>query len=54
MAGTLKRIECDPKCGFIVQSHDDKEVVEIAREHAKKFHSETLCDEEINAMIKDA
>jgi predicted small metal-binding protein len=53
MAGTLKKIECDPKCGFIVQSHDETEVIELAREHAKKFHSETLSDEEIKAMIKD-
>lgn len=32
----LKSIECDPKCGFMIRSHDEKEVINIAKEHAKK------------------
>jgi predicted small metal-binding protein len=54
MAESLKKIECDPKCGFAVQSHDQKELIEIAREHAKKFHNMTATEEQIKAMMKDA
>jgi hypothetical protein len=35
MTGTLKKIECEPKCGFMVRSHDEKELVELAIKHAK-------------------
>lgn len=38
MAGELKKVECDPKCGFMVQSHDEKELIEMASQHGKKFH----------------
>jgi predicted small metal-binding protein len=54
MAESLKKIECDPKCGFAVQSHDQKELIEIAREHAKKFHNMIATEEQIKAMMKDA
>jgi predicted small metal-binding protein len=54
MAEQLKKIECDPKCGFLVRSHDEKEIIAIAAEHAKKFHHETVSEKEIKAMIKDA
>ena len=53
MAKTLKKIECDPKCGFVVQSHDEKELIEIAREHAKKYHKMTVTDKDVKAMMKD-
>lgn len=35
MSNDLKKIECDPKCGFVIHSHDEKVVLEIARKHAK-------------------
>jgi predicted small metal-binding protein len=54
MTGPLKKIECDPQCGFAVQSHDEKELIEIAREHAKKFHNITATEEQAKAMMKDA
>ena len=54
MAEKLKKIECDPKCGFMVQSHEEKELIEIAKEHAKKFHNLTATDEQVKAMMKDA
>jgi len=55
VAEGLKKIECDPKCGFVVQSHDEKEIIEIAMQHAKKFHSEEKVTEtDIQAMMKDA
>jgi len=40
MAKKLRQIACDPVCGFMVQSHDEKEVLKMAMEHAKKNHKE--------------
>ncbi|MDI6802178.1 MAG: DUF1059 domain-containing protein [Thermodesulfovibrionales bacterium] len=34
----LKQLACPPECGFMVRSHDEKEIVEIALQHAKKIH----------------
>jgi len=52
VAKTLKKIECDPKCGFMVQSHDEKEVIEIAKQHAKKFHDMTISEKDAKSMMK--
>jgi predicted small metal-binding protein len=54
MAETLKKVECDPKCGFMVRSHDEKEIIEIVIEHAKKSHKMTITEKDIKAMMKDA
>ena len=54
MAETLKKVECDPKCGFMVRSHDEKEIIEIVMQHAKKSHNMTISEKDIKAMIKDA
>jgi len=40
MAAKLKQISCDPACGFMVQGHDEKEVIKFAMEHAKNNHPE--------------
>ncbi len=54
MAEKLKKIECDPKCGFIVQSHDEKEIIDIAMQHAKKFHPEMkITEKEVRDMMED-
>ena len=55
VAEKLKQIECDPKCGFLVRSHDEKEVVEVALQHAKKAHSGMkITEKDIKGMVKDA
>ncbi len=54
MVEKLRKIECDPKCGFMVRSHDEKEIIAIAMDHAKKFHNETFAEKDVKAMIKDA
>lgn len=36
MAEALKEVSCDPKCGFSVKSHDEKEIMDIVKQHAKK------------------
>ena len=53
MAEKLKKIECDPKCGFMVRSHNEKEVVEIAMHHAKKAHKMNITEKELKGMVKD-
>ena len=35
MAADLRKIECSPVCGFAVQSHDGKELIEMGIQHAK-------------------
>lgn len=54
MAKKLKKVECDPKCGFLVQSHDEKEIVEIAVQHAKKSHNMKITEKDVKEMVKDA
>ncbi len=54
MAGKLKKLECDPKCGFAIQSHDEKEVIDIAIKHAKKAHGMDVSEKEARGMMKDA
>lgn len=54
MAEKLKKVECDPKCGFAIQSHDEKEVVDIALQHAKKAHSMNMTEKEVRGMMKNA
>jgi len=54
MAEKLKKVECDPKCGFMVQSHDEKEVVEIATKHAKLSHNMAITEKDVKGMMKDA
>jgi predicted small metal-binding protein len=54
MAEKLKKVECDPKCGFLVQSHDEKEIVEIAIQHAKKSHSMAITEKDVRALMENA
>ena len=54
MAMALKQVECDPKCGFLIRSHDEKEVIRIAIEHAKKSHNMTITEKEVRAMMEKA
>ncbi len=54
MAETLKKVECDPTCGFMVRSHDEKELVEIVTQHAKKSHNMTVAEKDVRAMITNA
>jgi len=54
MAEKLKKVECDPKCGFLIRSHDEKEILNIAIAHAKKFHSKAITEKDVRAMLEDA
>ncbi len=52
MDDTLKSISCDPQCGFMVKSHSEKEVVDIARQHAKSAHKMDMSTAETKKMVK--
>jgi len=49
----MKAIECDPKCGFMVKSHDEKEVMNMGMEHAKKAHKMKVSMDDAKKMMKD-
>jgi len=49
----LKKISCDPMCGFSVQSHEEKEVVDMAKSHVKNVHPDAnYTDEQIKNMMQ--
>ena len=52
MYGKLASVSCDPECGFMVQSHDEKEVIDDTRSHVKKIHNGKATEKEIKKMIK--
>ncbi|MFH1183288.1 MAG: DUF1059 domain-containing protein [Candidatus Moraniibacteriota bacterium] len=52
MEKELKRISCDPECGFVVQSHDETEAMDIARKHAKDKHNMDVSDEDLKGKMK--
>lgn len=54
MTGTLKKIECDPTCGFMVKSHDEKELIDIVTRHAKESHNMTISEKDVKGKIMDA
>lgn len=51
---SLKKIECDPTCGFMVRSHDERELVEIVKEHAKESHNMSVTEKDIRDKMKAA
>jgi predicted small metal-binding protein len=52
IAGPLKSITCDPGCGFMIQSRDEKEVLSVTRSHAKKVHHMDLTEKKAREMMK--
>jgi len=51
-AAPLKSVSCDPSCGFMVRSHDEKELTSIVKMHAKKAHKMDMTDKQIHDMMK--
>jgi len=49
---STKSIECDPECGFMVRSHDEREAVDIAKRHAKEKHKMSLTDKDVRGRMK--
>ncbi len=54
ITGAMKTIQCESPCNFMVKSHDEKELVEIVKTHAKKIHNMNMADKDVKAMIKAA
>ncbi len=54
MAEILKKIECEPICGFSVRSHDEAELIRIAKEHAEKKHGMKVTDKDARELMKAA
>lgn len=48
----LKSVSCDPACGFSVRSHDEAEIVDIVKVHAKAHHQMELTDQKVKEMMK--
>jgi predicted small metal-binding protein len=51
-AKKMKMIKCGPPCGFMVKSHDEDEIVDIAVRHVKNFHNMKLTKKDIEQMRK--
>ena len=51
----LKKLECQPSCGFLIRSHDEWEIITAAIQHAKEKHGiENVDVEELRANIEVA
>ena len=48
----LKSVSCAPECGFMVRSHDEKELTAIVIEHSKKQHNKVLAEKDVKAVMK--
>ena len=40
MVNELKKIACPPSCGYVMQSHDENELVDMTMTHARNFHAD--------------
>ncbi len=47
-----KMVQCD--CGFMVQSHNENEIVKMAQMHVKDAHQKSLSSGEVMKMMKPA
>ena len=54
MTADLKKVECDPTCGFMVRSHDEKELVDLVIQHAKKSHNMDVSEKDVKEKMKAA
>jgi predicted small metal-binding protein len=54
MAANLKKIECEPECGFMVRSHDENEIVNLALSHVSNIHNMRSTPVEMRGKIEPA
>ena len=52
MTPDLKQIQCDDMCGFMVRSHDEYEVIQLARQHIKNAHKMDVSEADLKSKIK--
>ncbi|MBI4895603.1 MAG: DUF1059 domain-containing protein [Candidatus Aenigmarchaeota archaeon] len=48
----MKSIECNPDCGFMIRSHEQEEVLSVAKIHAKIQHRLNPTFNELKKMMK--
>jgi len=55
MSHHMKSFSCDESCGFAVQSHDEKEVAGMVKQHMKSGCQccANMSEQEIKGMIKE-
>ncbi len=53
-AKEMKKIECPAPCNFTVKSHDEKEVIELVKQHVQKKHNMKISEKELKQMIQRA
>ena len=51
-APVLKSVSCPPECGFMCRSHDEAELIEIVKAHAKSAHGKILTDEQVRSFMQ--
>ncbi len=49
----MYRVNCDPTCGFMVQSHDRKEAAEIGTKHANDKHNMDVSIKDTEEKIEE-
>jgi predicted small metal-binding protein len=52
MDKAFKQVDCDPECGFMIRSHDEKELTEFVKQHAKMSHNMTITDDDVKSKMK--
>jgi predicted small metal-binding protein len=52
MSKDLKEVQCDPACGFMMRSHDEKEVIDATIKHAQKAHGKKISAKDVRGMMK--
>ena len=50
----MKSVSCDPDCGFMCRSHDEKELTTIVIDHAHNAHGKTITEKDVKSMMKTA
>jgi predicted small metal-binding protein len=48
------QIVCEPTCGFMVKSHDMKELKTMGMSHATNIHKMKVTDKDIEKMMSPA
>ncbi len=53
MPNHLKRVTCDPDCGFMVQDHDETELKKFVKDHLSNTHHKQVSDTDVEKSMKD-
>ena len=47
----LMKVSCSPECGFEIQSHDEKELIDMVKTHAYNAHQDKVTDDQVKDMM---